>query len=202
SKDEREFFTKEELINLFTLESVNKAPAVFDLEKLKWMNHKYILEKDSKELCEEVIQDIKTSYGISECNEKTVLMVDAVKGNINFIKDVKDLLAPFFEKKKIDKNSPEGKLLSDADVIKTFDYVLRNIENLEFEKTAVENFLESLREKIKLPSKKIYHPLRVALFYSKNGPELYKLFLILGKDEVKFRLKEALEFTKSSIQEQ
>ncbi|MEA3314057.1 MAG: glutamate--tRNA ligase, partial [Caldisericota bacterium] len=41
SKDDREFFTKEELINLFTLESVNKAPAIFDIDKLKWMNHHY-----------------------------------------------------------------------------------------------------------------------------------------------------------------
>ena len=37
-KDNREFFTKDELINLFDLDNVNKAPAVFDFEKLKWMN--------------------------------------------------------------------------------------------------------------------------------------------------------------------
>ncbi|MGC8722237.1 MAG: glutamate--tRNA ligase, partial [Caldisericaceae bacterium] len=41
-KDDREFFTKEELINLFDLDAVNKAPAIFDIDKLKWMNHKYI----------------------------------------------------------------------------------------------------------------------------------------------------------------
>ncbi|MFU2158926.1 glutamate--tRNA ligase, partial [Caldisericum sp. AR60] len=40
-KDNREFFTKEELIELFDLSNVNKAPAIFDFEKLKWMNHKY-----------------------------------------------------------------------------------------------------------------------------------------------------------------
>jgi len=199
-KDNREFFTKDELIQLFDLESVNKAPAIFDFEKLKWMNHKYILEKDPKELCSCVINFIEEKYGKIPCDEKLILMIDAVKGNLNFTKDITTLIEPFFERKEIEKDTEEGRILSDPDVIKTFEYVLSNLDSLNFEKESIENFLNSLKEKLNINSKKIYHPLRVALFYSKNGPELYKLFLILGRNEVKERILKALEFTKTSVQ--
>jgi len=70
----------------------------------------------------------------------------------------------------------------------------------KFNKEAIEAFLDSLRENVGVGSKKIYHPLRVALYYSKNGPELYKIFLVLGKDEVKARLTKAINLVKQLTQ--
>ena len=199
-KDNREFFTKDELINLFDLDNVNKAPAIFDFEKLKWMNHKYIVDKDARDLCIDALPYLKDAYGIAECNEKIVSIVDAVKGNMNVIPDVIPYSKPFFEELEIPQGSDEEKILKDRDVLKTFTYVLSNIGSVQFNKEAIEAFLDSLRENVGVGSKKIYHPLRVALYYSKNGPELYKIFLVLGKDEVKARLTKAINLVKQLTQ--
>ena len=45
-KDEREIMSREEIISLFDISDVNKSSAVFDIEKLNWMNGKYIREAD------------------------------------------------------------------------------------------------------------------------------------------------------------
>jgi nondiscriminating glutamyl-tRNA synthetase len=200
-KDNREFFTKDELINLFDLDNVNKAPAVFDFEKLKWMNHKYIVDRDAKDLCADALPYLKDAYGVTECNEKIVSIVDAIKGNMNVIPDVVPYSKPFFEELEIPAGSDEEKILKDRDVLKTFTYVLSHIDSVQFNKEAVEAFLDSLRENVGVGSKKIYHPLRVALYYSKNGPELYKIFLVLGKDEVKARLTKAINLVEQLTQE-
>ena len=199
-KDNREFFTKDELINLFDLDNVNKAPAIFDFEKLKWMNHKYIVDKDARDLCIDALPYLKDAYGIAECNEKIVSIVDAVKGNMNVIPDVIPYSKPFFEELVIPEGSDEEQILKDRDVLKTFAYVLSHIDSVQFNQEAIEAFLDSLRENVGVGSKKIYHPLRVALYYSKNGPELYKIFLVLGKDEVKARLTKAINLVKQLTQ--
>jgi glutamyl-tRNA synthetase, bacterial family len=200
-KDNREFFTKQELIELFDLSSVNKAPAIFDFEKLKWMNHKYILDKDLKELCKDTLPYLSEAYGISECNEKALLIIDAVRGNMNFTKDFKELATPFFKRLLSNMSQDDLSLIKDRDALKTFEYVIEKIDEVELEKNALDNFLNGLKDALQIPGKKIYHPLRVALFYSRNGPELWKIFLILGKDEVKGRLQEAINLVKQSIQE-
>ncbi|MGC9100220.1 MAG: glutamate--tRNA ligase, partial [Caldisericum sp.] len=199
-KDNREFFTKEELIELFDLSNVNKAPAIFDFEKLKWMNHKYILDKDLRSLCDETLPYLKEAYNVSDCRERTLLIIDAVRGNMNFTKDVVSFSKPFFKRMFESISENDLKILLDPEALKALEYVLNNIDNLEFVKDEVENFLNSLKDILQILGKKIYHPLRISLFYSRNGPELTKIFLILGKDEVKERLKESINFIKKSIQ--
>jgi glutamyl/glutaminyl-tRNA synthetase len=164
------------------------------------MNHKYIVDRDAKDLCVDALPYLKDAYGEAECNEKIVSVIDAVKGNMNVIPDVVPYSKPFFEELEIPQGSDEEKILKDRDVLKTFTYVLSHIDSVQFNQESIEAFLDSLRENVGVGSKKIYHPLRVALYYSKNGPELYKIFLVLGKDEVKARLTKAISLVERLTQ--
>jgi glutamyl-tRNA synthetase len=192
-KDNREFFTKEELIELFTLESVNKAPAVFDINKLKWMNHKYIMELSKEKLCDLVMPYLKEVYPAIKCNEKTLLLVDTLKGNIDVLPDIVKLSEPFLKELKFPEDETEKSILFDKDSIKVFEYLSENIENMNFEEQKINEFLNGLKDSLELSGKKIYHPLRIALFGSKSGPELWKILSLLGKEEVIKRIKFALE---------
>lgn len=192
-KDNREFFTKEELIELFTLESVNKAPAIFDINKLKWMNHKYIMELSKEKLCDLVMPYLKEVYPAIKCNEKTLLLVDTLKGNIDVLPNIVKLSEPFLKGLEFSEDETEKSILFDEDSIKVFEYLSENIENLKFEEQKINEFLNGLKDSLKLSGKKIYHPLRIALFGSKSGPELWKILLLLGKEEVIKRIKFALE---------
>jgi glutamyl/glutaminyl-tRNA synthetase len=194
-KDNREFFTKEELIELFTLESVNKAPAIFDISKLKWMNHKYIVELGKETLCTLAMPYLKETYPDIKCDEKTLLLVDTLKGNMNVLPDIVKLSEPFLKGLRFPEGKEEKNILFDKDSIKVFEYIL---ENIEFEEQKTNEFLNGLKEKLGLSGKKTYHPLRVALFGSKSGPELWKIFILLGKEEVVQRIKFVLEQIKKT----
>jgi len=192
-KDNREFFTKGELIKLFTLESANKAPAIFDINKLKWMNHKYIVEHDKEKLCNLVLPYLKEAYPEIKCDKKILLLIDTLKGNIDVLPDIVKLSDPFLKGLSFPEGKEEETILFDKDSIKVFDYLSENIENVEFEEQKINEFLNGLKDSLQLSGKKIYHPIRIALFGSKNGPELWKILLLLGKKEVIKRIKFALE---------
>jgi len=195
SKDDREFFTREELINLFTLESVNKAPAIFDIDKLKWMNHHYISKADDERLCRIALPFMIEKKWIREdsnCSEKLLNIVNAVKGNMEIISDITKIAAPFFEEIDFIKTEEEQKILKQEENKIVFSYLIEKLQNIEFTEKALEKFINELKTVLNLSGKKIYHPMRVALIGSKNGPELTKIMLILGKERVINRFNKAL----------
>ena len=194
-KDNREFFTKEELISLFTLENVNKAPAVFDINKLTWMNHKYIASADAKRLCTLTLQYLKEKGWAKECDEKTVFLVETVKGNMDVLPDIVKVSRPFFEDIGIPTGEKEQKILNAPETKAVFQFVIEKLPEVPLEKNALDEFLNGLKDVLALPGKKIYHPLRVALYGSKNGPELSRIVLLLGISETIKRLKRVIEKT-------
>jgi nondiscriminating glutamyl-tRNA synthetase len=195
SKDDREFFTKEELINLFTLESVNKAPAVFDIDKLKWMNHHYISKADDERICRLALPYMIEKKWIKEdsnCSLKLLNTVNAVKGNMETIKDIIKVAAPFFEEIDLVKTEEEQRILKQGESKIVFSYLIGKLQNIEFTEGELDKFINELKTALKLPGKKIYHPMRIALIGSKSGPELTKIMLILGKERVIDRFSKAL----------
>ena len=195
SKDDREFFTKEELINLFTLESVNKAPAIFDIDKLKWMNHHYISKADDERLCRFALPFMIEKKWIKEasnCSEKLLNIVNAVKGNMETISDITKFATPFFEEIDLIKTEKEQRILKQEENKIVFSYLIEKLQDIEFTEKALDNFINELKTVLNLSGKKIYHPMRVALIGSKNGPELTKIMLILGKKRVIDRFSKAL----------
>ena len=192
-KDNREFFTKEELIQLFTLENVNKAPAVFDINKLTWMNHRYIANADTKRICSLTLPYLKEMKWADKCDEKTLFLVETVKGNMDVLPDIVKVARPFFEDIGIPQGEKEQKILNTPETKIVFQYVSEKLSAVPFEKEALDNFLNGLKGVLNLPGKKIYHPLRVALYGSKNGPELSRIILLLGINETVNRLNRVIE---------
>ncbi|MEA3314156.1 MAG: glutamate--tRNA ligase, partial [Caldisericota bacterium] len=195
SKDDREFFTKEELINLFTLESVNKAPAIFDIDKLKWMNHHYISKANDERLCRLTLPFMIEKEWIKEdsnCSEKLLNIVNTVKGNMETIRDIIKVAAPFFEEIDLIKTEEEQRILKQEENKIVFSYLIEKLQNIKFTEKTLDKFINELKTVLNLSGKKIYHPMRVALIGSKNGPELTKIMLLLGKERVIDRFRKAL----------
>ncbi|MGC8721843.1 MAG: glutamate--tRNA ligase, partial [Caldisericaceae bacterium] len=174
------------------LDAVNKAPAIFDIDKLKWMNHKYIVDTDSERLCEQVLPYFKKMGWTQNCDEKTVMIVDTVKGNMDLTLDCLNVAKPFFEGVEFPDSVDDQRVILTNEAIATFKYIIEHIDQVNFTKDDIESFLQGLKEATGIPGKKLYHPIRVALFGSRNGPELWKVFLSLGREDVKKRLKAAL----------
>ncbi len=94
---ERELFNMEELIQIFSLERVNKSGARFDPEKAKWFNHQYLIRKGNDEVAN-LFMPILEQYGVQVQMDKLVRIVGLVKERVNFIHELWGQTSFFFER--------------------------------------------------------------------------------------------------------
>ncbi len=193
--DDKEFYYMDELIKCFSLERVNKAGAVFDLQKLNWLNAEHLRKKSSDEL----LQLLKTEIRKLKFKEQTFtddylkLIIEAMKERVSFVKEFIDTCTYFYEapaeyeQKSIEKNwKPETK-----------QHLTKLIE--EFSKISnptkvdYENALTKVSEELNVGKGKLIHPLRLAVSGQSTGPGMFDLLYILGKDEVIKRIETAIQ---------
>ncbi|MGE5806258.1 MAG: glutamate--tRNA ligase [Ignavibacteria bacterium] len=193
--DDQEFYLMDELIEKFSLQRVNKSGAVFNIEKLNWLNAEHLRRKSSAEILQMLKEGLKNSkYSTAEYPDEYLLMiVDAMKERVSFIKDYLEKAFYFFEEpanyeeKMIQKNwgketSEHLKLLA-----VNFDK-LSNPGKIDFE-TA----LRSTAEKLNVSPSKLIHPLRLAISGIGTGPGIYDILFILGKEKSIKRIYTAID---------
>jgi len=192
--DDKEFYNINELIESFSLERVNKAGAVFDFQKLNWLNAEHLRKKSKQELLHLLKDEIqKSNYkDNSYSDDYLILVIEAMKERVSFIKEFIDTCTYFyiapsvFEQKSIEKNwkseTPEhlNKLLIEFNS-------LTNPTKEDFEHT-----LAKVSEELNVGKGKLIHPLRLAVSGQSTGPGMFDLLFILGKDEVVKRIETAI----------
>jgi glutamyl-tRNA synthetase len=192
--DDKEFYNMNELINNFSLERVNKSGAVFDLQKLNWLNAEHLRKKTNQELLLLLKDEIQKSKFKSQTysDEFLILIIEAMKERVSFIKEFIDTCTYFYEapteyeQKAIEKNwKPE-----------TPDQLIKLKE--EFAKLSnpakeeYEHSLTKVSEELNVGKGKLIHPLRLAVSGQSTGPGMFDLLFILGKDEVVKRIGTAI----------
>ncbi|MCH7773967.1 MAG: glutamate--tRNA ligase, partial [Bacteroidetes bacterium] len=87
--DEQEFFTMEELINKFSLERVHKAGAVFNIEKLNWLNAEHLRSKPNDELLLMLKDELSKSYYKDKVldDDYLLLIIEAMKPRVSFVNE-------------------------------------------------------------------------------------------------------------------
>lgn len=200
--DSQQFFTQEELIQKFSLERVNKSPAIFDAQKLEWMNAEYIRKMSTEELVQFVMPYLKEKGWVGEkvdiCTyNKVVRVVELEKDRLRVLSDITKLADFFFEKDfAYDHNSVEKWLRKDY-VYVLLEKINHEIAQVKFlTKENLEEVLRRLADELHFSTSKIFHPLRVALTGKMTGPGLFELAEVLGKQEVIRRIDRALEILK------
>ncbi|GDX62629.1 glutamate--tRNA ligase [Candidatus Saccharibacteria bacterium] len=183
----QEVFSPEELINKFNIGRVQKSPAVFDVNRLDWMNGEYIRNKLSDEELIEHIKPYLPEAWLENMNYfKTVLALD--KERIKRFDEAKYIMEIFFETPNVDKALLCKK--DDIDTIKSWvSEVVKAIEPIDFEHDQVEKALRELAEKLDVQSGRLFYTLRVGLTGRTEAPGLFDIFVTLGKAESLKRLQ-------------
>jgi glutamyl-tRNA synthetase len=186
----QEIFTKEELIQLFSFERVNKSGAKFDPEKTKWFNQQYLRKKSDAELAE-LFQPILKEKGIIADQKFVEQVCRLVKEKAHFVNEFWDGGSYFFI-------APTA---YDADVIKkrwneqtsAFIKEVTNVyKNLTgFTAHETETVFKATAEKCGLGPGQVMQLFRVCLSGVGGGPMLFEMVELLGKDEVVKRLETA-----------
>ena len=193
-----EFFTIKDLVNEFSIDRIAKNPAIYDVEKLKWMNGRYISKMENEKLLKLVTPYLKEAgYVTDETIEKekdTLLkIVGAVKVRLVLLKDIVKETRIFFDD-TIKFDSAAKKSLAwetTPPVFKAFLEVLDDYE--EVNKENYMNLVKQIQKKSGVKGKKFYMPLRVGITGQSSGIDMSHILTILTPEQMKARLKEAIE---------
>jgi glutamyl-tRNA synthetase len=197
--DSREFFTLKELQELFSLDRLNKAPAVFDYKKLDWFNGMYIRQTTPERLAELLGPYLQQRDWISEKptedeRRRVEALVPLVQERLTVLSDVLPLVSFIFEDvpvppaeqlipKRLDAAKTAEALKEAASLLADFDEHTDEENEQRFRAAA-----EDLR--IKLGD--LLMPVRVAVTGSRVSPPLFDSIRVLGVDRTQQRLENAL----------
>jgi glutamyl-tRNA synthetase len=196
--DDKEFFEINEMIESFSLDRVNKSGAVFNVEKLTWLNFEHLRKKPDGEVLEALKKELADSEykDLSFTDEYLLKVVVAMRERVQFVKE-------YIEKSPYFFTAPTS---YDEDVIKkrwkedTGEQLKKLVENFEALNNPVkedyEHALHKTAEELAIGNGKLIHGLRLAVSGMGVGPGLYDLVDIIGKDEVITRLNKAIETIK------
>lgn len=189
---EQEFFSLEELSEIFSLERVVKSGSRFDPEKAKWFNKHYFQEKSVEELSE-LFKSVLTEKGVISSDEKIQKVVAEVKERCQFVSELWEQSSFFFTvPESYDAKTIEKRWLPETPAqLKAICEVFSAVENWEQAKIK-EAFSTFMNEK-GWNFGAIMNPLRLCLVGGNVGPDLFKICEILGKEETIERIKTAIE---------
>ncbi len=189
SEDGKELFSKEELIEAIDISRIGKSAAVFDFQKLKWMNGIYIRNYEINKLTE-LLKDFLKDYNLEEYNNNWLKkFTEVIRGNLEILADVREWASIFFNE-EIQYEDDAIKLLKNSEINKIIPILeekLKNIDSLN-DDTYIEIFKEIIKE-TKIKGKKLFMPVR-ALFTGKtSGPDLQQTLILIGKDKLLKRIE-------------
>jgi len=208
---EKEIYTLVDLINDFSIEKIQKAGAIFNIEKLDWINGYYIRKKSIKELTDLLIPYLEragliekrsfTSYLIKATGEefgrdKLEMIISLYHERLKKLSEIIELVDLFF----VSDLSYERELLQWKqmtkeeliDSLRTAIKILNDITDKDFVKEKLEAALMPVAEK--MPNRgNLLWPLRVALTGKKNSAGPMEVAEALGKEKTLKRLEKAIE---------
>ncbi len=196
--DDREIFSMEELIELFSLERVKKAGARFDPEKTKWFNHKYLQMKPDEEVAE-LMQEFLDREGLSCERQKLVRISGMMKERVNFVAELFEECRFFFEAPKefVEKDVKKYWKAETVPLMEEFYALLEAQPHLDRE--SCDPVISEWLAPRELGYGKVMNPFRVAIVGAARGPHLLDVAEIIGKEETLSRLRHAIEVFPSMI---
>lgn len=191
SREEKEVMDIKELIKEFELERVQKAGAVFNTEKLDWINSQYI-KNSSYERIKSALSDIFGNKIVFD--ETTKKIINVARDRINKLSEFEEIKKEFLDLPDYPANLLVWKKSSAETAKKNLIVIKENVENISenvFTKESLEKILMFLADK--LGRGETLWPLRVALSGKDKSPGPFELMDILGKEESLKRINSAIK---------
>lgn len=193
--DERELFRLPELVEAFTMERVSKSPAIFDIDKLNWLNGVYMRELSPGRLYSQVEPFLHEADMHLEPGQREVVTA-AIQSNLITLADAPTYAEVFTADVDLEGN-PHLAALREPGVTQVFSMLEEVLAQFYDEYLSVEDGRAVVRmvagacKEHGIKGRSIYLPLRVALTGRNEGAELYYLVAGLGRSRVLARLEAA-----------
>ncbi len=187
----KEIFTKDELIQQFSVERIHKGGAKFDFEKAKWYNHEW-LKASSNEILIPYVKRLLDDNGIKADNNILNQVIPLTKERCHLISDFLIQLKYFFTApEEIDTDAVKLKWdQQKADFFKACEQEFALLNNWIGQD--IENVFKQTASTYQLKPGDVQLPFRIMLVGGKFGPAVFEIAAIIGKDATLERMNKAL----------
>jgi glutamyl-tRNA synthetase len=182
--DKTEVFTRDDLLRLFSLDRVSSSPAIFDYQKLEWLNGVHLRMLSPEEYADRVVIYLR-KQGIGWDEEVVRKAAPLVQEKIATLGEFPGYTRFLFEDVPPDSALLDGR----ADVLEAAEDVLARVE--PFDHQTIERELRALAGRLELKPREAFQPIRIAVTGSKISPGLFESIELLGREKALERIRSA-----------
>lgn len=187
----KEILSREELIQTFSLDAVNKSPAIFDLEKLNWLNGVYIRQLDPEDLPPLItpyLEEAGFLQGDPGERERVAQLGSLFQNSLERLSLITEKSRFLFQRPSVCPSAVEEEKVQEALV--AIKKTLLTIP--QWEPTLIKEELSRTTKTLAVKGKSLYQPLRYVFTGEKSGPDLSWIIYLLGQKEAVQRLEQVL----------
>src|SRR5438132_3170077 len=188
---DREIFTSEEAAALFNLSQVHKAPAVFDTEKLLWMNGQYLARMTPDEIYPHLLPFLPEPRPVFEL----LALIELYQKRARTLREMAEQMSFYFvsdDGVEYDPEAAKKHLKGDGleESLREMRDVLASTE--PFDVLTAEQAVRAIAERRGIGAGKLIHPLRLALTGRGSSPPVFDVAVVLGKERTLRRLDQLI----------
>ena len=194
SHGDQEVFSIDEMITLFDLKDVNKAPGSFDQDKLLWLNQEYIKTADTQHLIDQLAwhlneQDIDISSG-----PDIIKVIDALRERCKTLVEMAESMKMFYQDfKSFDEKAASKQFKPAAEPIITA-LIVKYSELEDWSSEAIHDIVKQVCDEQEIGFGKVGQPFRLALSGTGNAGSIDTVAELVGKNRTIERLNMALDY--------
>ena len=186
---EQEIFSLDELAESFSIDRIGKSGARFDFDKAKWFNQQYIIATDNKTLAQQV-RPYSEALGATPTDEFLEAFCGLMKERVEFITEFAEKGYYFFQPVKVYDNKMIRKKWK-PDNMEKFEALRQMLSELEdYTASNLESSVKQFITDHEMKMGEVFPILRIAMTGVMQGPSIFDLMALLGKEEVDQRLYE------------
>src|SRR6478736_3665705 len=195
SYGDQEIFSREELIEKFSLENVGKSAGVFNPEKFLWVNFQYLKTRPLAQLADEIVPYIEAKgYRVPSDKKWLEKMLATLQERAKTLTELVDA-AHYYLSDEIVLEEKAAKKFLTRDAAAPIQSLIEKLAMLsEFTETAIEQAFTNTLNEYGIQMGKLAQPVRVALTGATVSPGIHDVIAVLGKERTIDRLRKALEY--------
>lgn len=188
SYQDKEVFTRDEMIQCFNLESVSASPAIFNTSKLDWLNGHYIREAKPHELLEEVKYQL-ARLGIHNPEEKLLLeAIQISQVKVKTLLEMAEFIDILFRDVPVDQDAIQKNITPEVQpILKRVYEALQEVNTTDHDR--LKEIFEKVMAEFNVGMGKVANPIRVALSGKKVSPGAFDLIRLFGREKTLQKLK-------------
>jgi glutamyl-tRNA synthetase len=180
---DRELFTRDEASALFDLSDVNKSPAIFDVEKLLWMNGQYLMRLPANKIEQHLKPFLDGATG------NLAPMIELHKPRARTLRDLADQLRVYLKDDVEYDEDAVRKYVKDDSVGERMQRLREALSAVDpFDVASTEQALRALADRLGVSAAKLIHPFRLALTGRGASPPIFDVVALMGRQRTLQRL--------------